>query len=102
MTAPIELPPESAWWTSKEFASQLRIKPRWLEERCMPSWPQDEQLPHQRVGRELRFSPEDRAVIKAMFARGSRAASAAPGAGLDIAKGLAGLRKLDRLQATKP
>jgi len=100
MTAPLELPPESAWWTSREFAAQLRITARWLEDRCAPSW-RGEQLPHRRVGRELRFSPEDRAAIAAMFARGPRPpAPAAPQ--LDVAAGIAGLRKLDRLKTATP
>lgn len=96
-----ELPPEPAWWTAKQFAAQLQITARWLEDRCMPSWPADDRLPHHRVGRELRFAPEDREAIKARFARGSRAASPEPTAGLDTAKALAGLRKLDRLQSAR-
>lgn len=99
MTKSVDLPPESAWWTASQFAAQLGIEPIWLENRCAPRC--KEPLPHQRVGRLLRFSPEDRAAIKAMFARGTRSMPE-PGAGIDLAKGLAGLRKLDRLTAAKP
>ena len=97
----IELPSEDAWWTAAEFAAQLHIKPRWLEERCMPSWPEAERLPHQRVGRALRFSREDREAIKTRLAQGPRTTPVAEKP-IDLAAGLRGLAKLRKLQGATP
>lgn len=93
----IELPEEHRYWTAEEFAPELKVSPRWLKDRCAPRC--KDPLPHERFGRQVRFAPAHRAEIKAMFARGSRPS---PEPQIDLAKGLAGLRKLDRLQPSKP
>lgn len=81
-----------------ELADQLGIEPRWLEERCAPSWPEEDRLPHHRFGRALRFSPEDRTAIEDRFAVGPHPTRAEPPAEIDLGKALAGLRRLRQLQ----
>lgn len=98
----MELPPETAWWTVAEFAAELRVKPRWLADRCAPSWPEDDRYPHQRLeGLGVRFSPEDRAAIKARFAQGPRPARVTEKP-IDVAKGLKGLAHKRKLQGATP
>jgi hypothetical protein len=91
------LPDANAYWTAEEFAPELGVSPRWLKDRCAPRC--TEPLPHDRFGRQVRFSPAHRAAIKAIFACGPRPT---PEPQIDFAKGLAGMRKLHRLQAAKP
>jgi len=92
--------PQNRWFSAEEFAEELGIKARWLEDRCAPSWPEHDRLPHQRVGRLLRFAPEDRAEIKAMFKRVSQ--STAVVEPIDLGRGIAGIRRLKQLQASQP
>jgi len=98
-----ELPPADAWWTVAEFSAELRVKPRWLADRCAPSWPEDDRLPHHRLdGLGVRFSPEDRAAIKARFAQEPRPAAPTTPAPIDTAKGLKGLARKRQLQGATP
>jgi hypothetical protein len=93
---------EEQWWSAEVFATELGITPRWLKDRCAPSWPAHDRLPHHRVGRELRFSPEDRAAIKARFAQGPRPAPPAVTGLPDLDKALKGMAKLRELQGATP
>lgn len=99
----MELPPADAWWTVAEFAAELRVKPRWLADRCAPSWPEDDRFPHQRLdGLGVRFSPEDREAVKERFRQGPRPTPPPVAAQIDIAAGLKGLAKLRKLQNATP
>lgn len=93
---------EEQWWSAEEFAEELGVKPRWLKDRCAPSWPEDDRFPHQRPGGlGIRFSPEDRAAIKARFAQGPRPAPVVEKP-IDTAKALKGLARKRQLQGATP
>ena len=96
-----ELPPADAWWTAEEFAAELRVKPRWLTDRCLPSRPEADRFPHQRLDGLIRFSPEDRAAIKARFAQGPRPTPPIPAAPIDTAKALKGLARRRQLETAR-
>lgn len=98
-----ELPPADAWWTVAEFAAELRVKPRWLTDRCAPGRPEEDRFPHQRLeGLGIRFAPEDRGAIKARFAQGPRPTPPTPAAPIDTAKALKGLARRRQLQGATP
>lgn len=58
---------EAPWLTAAELAAILRKTERWVTDQCEG---EDSDFPHHRVGRDLRFSPEDQALLDAMYARG--------------------------------
>lgn len=99
----MELPPADAWWTVAEFAAELRVKSRWIADRCSLSRPEEDRFPHQRLdGLGIRFSPEDRAAIKARFAQGPRPTPPTVTGPIDTAKGLKGLARRRQLQGAAP
>jgi hypothetical protein len=86
--------------TLEEYAAVLQVTPRWLEDHCGPRY---DDVVYSRVGRHLRFSPEDRAENKRRFAVWAHESDAPqPDAGtaplptdpVELAKLLANLRRV--------
>jgi len=56
------------YWTTGQYALALGKSARWVEDQCVRYDPA--RLFFARVGRDIRFSPEDRARNRALFAEG--------------------------------
>lgn len=86
--------------TLKEYALVLHVTERWLEDHCGPRY---DDVAHSRVGRHLRFSPEDRAENRRRFAvwpaapdasEAPSGISALPTDPVELAKVLANVRRV--------
>lgn len=53
----------SAWLTSEQLAAVLGVNKKWVQDRVT-----DKTLPHHRVGRLVRFTPDDVKAIERQMA----------------------------------
>lgn len=81
--------PEEPWWTVEQLAEVLGKKVSWINDQCEGI---DSDFPHHRVGRDLRFSPEDRRLIDQMTSRGRGHSAGVPKETVDLDRALRGVR----------
>lgn len=89
---------DERWWTAAELSAVIGKTERWITDQCES---EDSTFPHHRVGRDLRFSPRDRALIDEMTARGRGPAALEQAANDDVLeRALQGVRRRNRSKST--